>query len=206
MLGLPKATEMSKQLPKKNIYAKFQMSNTEKERLDADISRITIVNEISSAKVNIADGEKVKSFFVLLVALKRKDFDEKNIAALSKLISQNMLFVLEYKEECRLAIYHTKLMQTDWKPTEEQRIELKGLNLDAVWENIVKGIAFDNEELAVSNEELTLDEKLAIQDRIQKLKKEIERLEKKARAEKQPKKKFEIVSQIRKLNKELENV
>lgn len=206
MLGLPKATEMSKQLPKKNIYAKFQMSNTEKERLDADISRITIVNEISSAKVNIADGEKVKSFFVLLVALKRKDFDEKNIAALSKLISQNMLFVLEYKEECRLAIYHTKLMQTEWMPTGKAVIELKGLNLDAVWENIVKGIAFGNEELAVSNEELTLDEKLAIQDRIQKLKKEIERLEKKARAEKQPKKKFELVQKVKELKREIDEL
>lgn len=201
MLGLPKATEMSKQLPKKNIYAKFQMSNTEKERLDADISRITIVNEISSAKVNIADGEKVKSFFVLLVALKRKDFDEKNIAALSKLISQNMLFVLEYKEECRLAIYHTKIMQTEWMPTGKTVIELKGLNLDAVWENIVLQVGgFEIER------ENTLDEQILLEEKRRKLKKEIERLEKKARAEKQPKKKFEIVNQIRKLIKELENV
>lgn len=28
-------------------------------------------------------------------------------------------------------------MQTDWKPTEEQRMELQGLNLDKVWENVV---------------------------------------------------------------------
>lgn len=47
MLGLPKATEMSKQLPKKAIYAKFQMNTAAKEKIDADISRITIVNEIA---------------------------------------------------------------------------------------------------------------------------------------------------------------
>ena len=50
MLGLPKSTEMSKQLPKKAVYAKFQMNTAAKEKIDADISRITIVNEISPAK------------------------------------------------------------------------------------------------------------------------------------------------------------
>ena len=42
MLGLPKSTEMSKQLPKKAVYAKFQMNTAAKEKIDADISRITI--------------------------------------------------------------------------------------------------------------------------------------------------------------------
>lgn len=77
MLGLPKSTEMSKQLPKKAVYAKFQMNTAAKEKIDADISRITIVNEITPTKINIPAGEEVGSFFVLLVALKKKDFDEK---------------------------------------------------------------------------------------------------------------------------------
>lgn len=110
MLGLPKSTEMSKQLPKKAVYAKFQMNTAAKEKIDADISRITIVNEITPAKINIPAGEEVGSFFVLLVALKTKDFDEKTVATLSKLIPQNILFVLEFEGQSKLAIYHTKLM------------------------------------------------------------------------------------------------
>ena len=125
MLGLPKTTEMSKQLPKKAIYTKFQMNTAAKEKIDVDISRITIVNEIAPNKVNITSGEDVKSFFVLLVSLKNKEYDEKTIATLSKLIPQNILFVLEYEDESRLAIYHTKVMQTAWMPTEEQKVELK---------------------------------------------------------------------------------
>lgn len=62
MLGLPKSTEMSKQLPKKAIYAKFQMNTAAKEKIDTDISRITIVNEITPNKVNIPAGDEVKSF------------------------------------------------------------------------------------------------------------------------------------------------
>lgn len=201
MLGLPKTTEMSKQLPKKAIYTKFQMNTAAKAKIDADISRITIVNEIAPNKVNIPTGEDVKSFFVLLVSLKKKEYDEKTIATLSKLIPQNILFVLEYENESRLAIYHTKVMQTEWKPTENQQIELQGLNLDTVWENIVKSL-----ECGVWNEELSLDENIALHNKQEQLKKQIEKLEKQARAEKQPKKKFELVQKIRELKKEWEKL
>ena len=51
---------MSKQLPKKAIYAKFQMNTAAKEKIDADISRITIVNEIAPNKVNIPAGDEVE--------------------------------------------------------------------------------------------------------------------------------------------------
>lgn len=192
---------MSKQLPKKAIYTKFQMNTAEKAKIDADISRITIVNEIAPNKVNIPAGEDVKSFFVLLVSLKRKEYDKKTIATLSKLIPQNILFVLEYENESRLAIYHIKVMQTEWKPTENQQIELQGLNLDTVWENIVKGL-----ECGVWNEELSLDENITLHNKQEQLKKQIEKLEKQARAERQPKKKFELVQRIRELKKEWEKL
>ena len=199
MLGLPKSTEMNKQLPKKAIYAKFQMNTAAKDKVDADISRIVIVNEISPSRINIPAGEEVGSFFVLLVALKKKDFDEKTIAALSKLIPQNILFVLEFEGQSKLAVYRTKLMQTDWKPTESCTLELRGLTLDKVWENAIRSL-----ELGVWNEELSLDENLALHERREKLEKEIAKLEKQARAEKPPKKKFELVQRVRALQKQLD--
>lgn len=198
MLGLPKATELNKQLPKNAIYAKFQMNTAERTKIDADISRITIVNEVSPAKINIADGEQVKSFFVLLVALKRKDFENKTIITISKLIPQNILLVLECDGEAKLAIYHTKLMQTDWKRKEELSIELKGLNMDAVWENIIvqiSGITIEQGN--------TLDEQIAVDEQRMKIQKKIDRLTKAAKIEKQPKKKFELTQQINKLKRQL---
>lgn len=198
MLGLPKATELNKQLPKNAIYAKFQMNTAERAKIDADISRITIVNEVSPAKINIADGEQVKSFFVLLVALKRKDFENKTIITISKLIPQNILLVLECDGEAKLAIYHTKLMQTDWKRKEELSIELKGLNMDAVWENIIvqiSGITIEQGN--------TLDEQIAVDEQRMKIQKKIDRLTKAAKIEKQPKKKFELTQQINKLKRQL---
>lgn len=198
MLGLPKATELSKQLPKNVIYAKFQMNTAEKAKIDADISRIIIVNEVSAEKVHIAAGEQVKSFFVLLVALKKKDFDDKTIITISKLIPQNMLLVLECGDEAKLATYHTKLMQTEWKRKEALSVELKGLNLDSVWENIIMQIGG-----ITVNQGNTLDEQIAAGEHRQKIEKEIAKLEKQARAEKQPKKKFELVQKANVLKKQL---
>ena len=89
-------------------------------------------------------------------------------------------------------------MQTDWKPTESCIIELRGLNLDKVWENIVVDIG--GVSIADGN---TLDEQIAADERRQKIEKEIAKLEKQARAEKQPKKKFELVQQIKKIQYEI---
>lgn len=194
MLGLPPATQMNKQLPKKAIYAKFQLNTAAKNKVDADISKISIVHEITPDNVNIPAGENVKSFFVLLVSLKKKAFDPKTIALLSKLIPQNILFILECDGESQLAIYRKKLMQTQWLPTDGQKIALRGLDLDRVWENIVVDVGGVQVE-----EGHTLDEQITVDDRRQKLEKEIARLEKLARAEKQPKRKFELVQQISKM-------
>ena len=197
MLGLPKTTEMLKQLPKKAIYAKFAMNTAEKDRFDADVSKIMIVNEISPSTTTLEKGAEISSFFVLHVVLKNKEYDEKNISLLSKLVPQNILYILEHEGKCQLAIFYTKLIRNEWKPIDEQFVKLDGLDLDTVWENIVKQIGSIDVQKGNS-----LEEQIFINQHHDKLKKEIARLEKLARKENQPKKKFELVQQIRKLKEE----
>lgn len=199
MLNLPKSTELNKQLPKKAIYAKFQMSPAAKAKFDADISRIIIVGEISPKTTGITQGQTVSSIFVLQVVLKQKNFRPNTIAQISKLIDQNMLLILDCETERKLAIYHTKLIQTDWAPADACTIELKGLDLDSVWENLITQVG----GITVQQGN-TLDEQIVADEERAKLAKEIARLEKLARAEKQPKKKFELVQQIQQLRTELE--
>lgn len=195
MLGLPQSTELMKPLPKKAIYAKFDMNAAAKEKFDADISRIAIVHEISPQTVKtIAATEEVPSFYVLLVTLKKRDYDVHTIALISKLINQNMLLVLEYKDECRLAIYHTKLIQSDWQETADCRLQLKGLDLGAVWQNVV--IQVGGIEIEEGH---SLEQQIAADEHKAKVQAEIEHLEKLARKETQPKKKFELVQRIQKL-------
>ena len=195
MLGLPKSTELNKLLPKKAIYAKFQMNTAQKERFDGEISRISIMGELSPATTGLAAGAAVRSIFVLLVALKRPDFQANTIAQLSRLIDQNMLLILEHESRRKLAIYHSKLIQTDWMPSDNCTVTLKGLDLDAVWENLI--VQVGGITIAQGN---TLDQQIVADEKRAKIEKEIARLEKLARAEKQPKKKFELVQRIKQLS------
>ena len=122
MLGLPTQTEVKKQLPKNAIYTKFQLNTAQKEKLDSDIARLVIVNEVLPTTINIEAGKEIKGFFVVHVALKKKEYSESTIIQLSKLIPQNILFVLEFEDIVQLAVYHTKLMHTEWLPKEEPTI------------------------------------------------------------------------------------
>ena len=201
MLGLPKATELSRQLPKKAIYAKFNMNAAARDKFDAEISRITIVNEVSPATVAVSAGEQVKAFYVLLVSLKRKEYDERIIGQLSRLIEQNMLFVLEYGGEACLAVYHNKVLSSEWTTRDALSISLKGLDLDTVWQNII--VQIGDVQIEEGN---SLDDQIALDVKRAKLQKEIDRIEKLARIERQPKKKFELVQQENNLRKQLEEL
>ena len=201
MLGLPAATEIRKVITKKKVYERFgtEMSAERRKSFDADVARITLVNEISPVSVNIPEGEGVKSFFVILIALRKKDYDKQNIAFIAKMFGQKLLLVLEYEGQHSLAIWQTRLIQQDWTAPENLRVEIIGLDLDKVWENIVAGTA--GVEVAQGQ---SLDEQLAAQQKRQKLEKEIAKLEKLAWAEKQPKRKMEYVQKIHQLKATLE--
>ena len=148
--------------------------------------------------INIEIGKEINGFFVVHVALKKKEYSESTIIQLSKMIPQNILFVLEFEDNVQLATYHSKLIHTEWLPKEEPSITLKGFDFDTVWENII--ISIGSIEVHQGN---TLDDQLAINDKKAKLEKQITQLEKQARNEKQPKKKFELASQANALKKEL---
>lgn len=202
MLKLPEVTQLQKSLPKVQIYRKFQLTNSQQTKFDADISRIDIVNEVSSRTIpSIKEGEKVKSFYVLSVTLKTKNYETRNIERIAKLIPQNLVFSLQFEEEIQIAVFCEKVFATDWMPESKASIQLTGLNFDEVWENIIKKI-----EGGEWDNDLTLEENIDLKERKEKLQKEIEKIEKLARKETQPKKKFEYVSQKRKLEEEIENL
>ena len=96
MLGLPASTEIRKVITKKKVFEHFgaDMSAERRKSFDADIGRITLVNEVSPVSVNIAAGEDVQSFFVILIALRKKDYDKQNVAFIAKMFGQKLLRVL----------------------------------------------------------------------------------------------------------------
>ncbi len=200
MLGLPKATETNRQLPKTLVYKQFALTAQQRDRFDADVSRMAIVNVVSPDTVpGLATGESVKSFYVLSVSLRHKDYDAKNIAMLAKLIPQHILFALQYGDEMQLALFQEKLFVSPWHRTDTiPTLSLNGLNLDSVWENIVTTIG----NFSIQGEN-TLKEQIQQDEELAKLLKRIEMLEKRCRQEKQPRRKAELFEELKQLKNKI---
>ena len=199
MLGLPKSTEISKQLPKKAIFDRFKPSPADRKLFDEQINRMAIVAEISPQTVAIKASEDVSAVYVIQVTLKTPECDKKNIALLSKLIDQRMLFVLVYGDDAQLAAYRAdKVILSEKNPLAEWTLPLTWIDLGAAWENIIAQIG--GIDLAGGHD---LDATIAENARREKLTKQITALESKAMKERQPRKKWEIAEEIKRLKIEI---
>ena len=200
MYNLSPQCTINKPLYKKAVFEKFNLKTAERDRFDADISKMVLMAYVSPDRVPaLSEGKDIKGFYVLQVMMKRKEYDTKNILLLQKLIPQKIVFALQYEAQTQLCIFHTRLQQSEWNDTESTEIPLKGLTLDEVWENIVATIG----NLDIEAEE-TIEEQIINREEREKLLRQIEMLEKRCRAEKQTRKKFELHQQILKLKEELD--
>lgn len=201
MFQLPLATAINKPLYKKAVFDKFNLIAIKRDRFDADISRMALVARVSTATVPaLTKGKEIEGFYVLQVALKRKDYDSKNILMLQKLIPQKLVFALQFEEQTQFCIFHTQLQQSAWMPTAEAAIPLQGLSLDDAWNSIVATIG----GLDAQAEE-SIEEQIIHREQREKLLRQIESLEKQCRTEKQTRKKYELHQQIIKLKEGLKN-
>ena len=107
-----------------------------------------------------------------------------------------MVFAMQYEEQTQFCIFHTRLQQSAWMATDEAAITLQGLTLDDDWNNIVATIG----GLDAQAEE-TIEEQIIQREQREKLLRQIETLEKRARVEKQTRKKYELQQQIENLKK-----
>jgi hypothetical protein len=202
MFGLPKSTEINKQLPKKAIFDKFKPSASDRKLFDEQINRLSIVTEISPQTVSIAADEDVAAIYIILVHMKTDDCDKKNIILLSKLIDQNMLFALQYDGNIKFAAYRAnRVLMSESRPIDDWKFKLKGFNLKSTWDTLVADVAKIE---TVENKDL--DEIIIQNEFKKKLKKRISMLEKKAMNERQPRRKWDLAEEIKQLKKQLKGV
>jgi hypothetical protein len=195
MLNLPQKTLIQKALPKNAIFARFELTSAERKHFNDQISRLTIVAEISSNTTNITPGKKIKAIFVVVVALKSDDCAPRHIAMLAKNIKQNMVFVLSHESKGRLAIAHSgKVFISDPAVLDSLALNISGLDLDHVWNATLATIG--NFQWQPGDD---IDEVIAKHEQYTKTVKKIAQLEQKARTESQPRRKWTLVEEIRKL-------
>ena len=199
MFNLPQTTLINRPLYKKAVFEKFNLKTAERDRFDADVSRMAIVAQISPKTVPaLGNGKDVPILYVLQVQMKRKDYDTKNILMLHKLIPQHLVFALQFEQQTQFCIFHTRLQQSEWMPIDNAVISLNGLSLDDVWNNLVAEIG----NLDTTSEE-SIEQQIINKEQKAKLLQQIESLEKRCRAEKQTRKKYELHQQIMNLKEDL---
>lgn len=194
MLNLPESTEVKRPLPKTQLYKRFDWKPSQRESFDGDVARLDFVNWIAPRTLPaIAEGDEVKEIFIIEVSLKSRYFDSKNIVLLAKSIPQRVIYLLRYDNDATLAVYHTKLFTSPWKSLSDIILHIDGLNLDAVWQNIVAFVG--DLEVADSN---SLTEQIRIDEERARLVRQIESLERLMRSTSQPRRQRELYSEIKK--------
>lgn len=201
MFNLPEATEIRKNIFKNKIYSKYkeELSGNKKEKFDREISKIIITNEISEKTIKIPKTEEISSIFLIGIDLKTRDYTESNIVLITRLFGQNILYILNYKDQYKLAIFKDKLITSQWKKEEEIDLRLQGLNLSSIWDNLIIQVG----DIEVE-EGKTLEEQIEIDERREKLEKLIIKTKKKMAREIQAKKKHELFKELKKYKEELE--
>lgn len=212
MLKLPKSTEFNKRIPKQKFYKNIAVTSAMKKAFVEQIRIIYWRNKIAATTLNVAAGEQVAEIEVFEMRMSSPELDESVLRQIDREIPYHILFLLEYEGRYRAVIGYKeaaagktafkvdRYYYTDWLDADELPVYLKGLSLDAVYENFVRqiaGTALDSDESA------TLKESVERQKQREQLEKQIVALETKIRKEKQPKKKFELVSELKKLKEGL---
>ena len=212
MLGLPQSTEVKRPLPKAQLYKRFDWKPSQRDCFDGNVARLDFINWISPRTLPaIAEGDEVKELFVIEVSLKKRDFDTKSIVLLAKSIPQRVIYALRFEDDVMLAVYHSKLFTSVWQSSDTATLSLAGLNLDAVWVNIVNSVR--SEQLEVdsslfttnSSPLTTLTEQIKVDEEHAKLMRQIESLERQMNASKQPRRKRELYQRIKMLKCTLHN-
>lgn len=201
MFNLPETTEIRKNIFKNKIYSKYkeELSGNKKEKFDREISKIIITNEISEKTIKIPKTEEISSIFIIEIDLKTRDYTESNIVLITRLFGQNILYILNYKDQYKLAIFKEKLITSQWQKEEEIDLRLQGLNLSSIWDNLVIQVG----DIEVE-EGKTLEEQIEIDERREKLEKLILKTKKKMAREIQAKKKHELFKELKRYKEELE--
>ena len=205
MTEFPVSTRVNRRVPKEAFYKHLTLTAALKDKFVTDVDRIVIENSLSNDSLNLNAPSEIKEILVLSVTLKKQEFDGKIVEAIAKQNPHKLLFVLVFEDKKKLALYHSKLYNTDWTNENEISLKLNGSSLDEIWQSFIEQTALYRER-AKNLGSLSIDERLARQERITKLEKLIEKTEKSAWKETQPKKKFELYSKLKGYKIELEDL
>ena len=214
MFGLPEATYFGKLVPKNKFYDKLSIDKKLERSFIDQINSIRWAHKLSADTLNVSKGSTVDEIEVFHIKLKTSELDLNVLRQMDKQLHYHLIFILEYEEQYQLwtgykeesvntAFKVGNYYHTDWVTEDSFSLRIDGLNMDNIYENLVRQIA--GNELVKENDE-SLKETVERKAEREKLEKEIERLRAKVRKEKQFNRQIEFNTELKKLQKQLEEL
>ena len=216
MLGFPVSTEFNKRIPKQKFYENLDVSPALRRVFVDQIRLVYWRNKLAASTLNIAAGDAVTEVEVFEVRLNEPQFDEAVLKQIDKEIPYHILFILTcdgkaqawigYKEAAASgsnAFKVSRYYHTDWVPEDELHLSIDGLNMDAVYESLVRQIAGDTLQ---SDSGESLKESVARDEKKKQIEKQITALESRMRKEKQLNRRMEVNAELKRLRKDLEKI
>lgn len=196
MINLPDRCKVNKFIPKKTFYEKIGVSTSIKDDFINNIDKITWLYKLSEDTLGISKSKDVEEIQIFEIILKEKVLPKNIMKIISKAIPYKILFVLKYDKDYCYSIKVDNIYFTEWN--EDIELNINGLTLETIYENIVKSIIKEN------NNTNTFDNIIENKSKVDELSKKIEQLTNKVNNEKQFNKKVELNLELQRLKKEME--
>ena len=192
-----------------------ELSTSVRAEFQNNVERLILANILRQETTNISKGKNAQEIDVFEFLLKEKQVSNNLIKEIDSAIPKYILFVFKCNDAIQLAISYKepsindnkykviKTYKTEWQKEEDIKLEITGLDLDAVYNSFITQIANGQVE---TNE--TTDIKSAVEKSInvEKLQKKIEALKSKIRKEPQFNKQLTMKKELKELQKTLEEV
>lgn len=211
MIDLPENTRAHKRLPKEAFYQHLNLTAALKEKFVSDVDRIFVEYSLTQERLNLSNESAIKEIMLLVVTLKKKEFDGKVIEAIARQNKHELVFLLLYpsegrdEREAQLAVYRGRLYRSPWMPETNISLAAQGFSLEEIMAGFIEQIAL-TEDTAKNAENISIDERLHLQEQIEKLTKLIEKTERAVWKEVQPKKRFDLYQKLKGYKQELEEL
>ncbi len=214
-LKLPAKALVNRKIPKNKFYEKLQAGKALKAKFVQQVDHVIWKYKLSKDTINISPSKDIEEIQIFEVHLKERLLSKEILECIDRAIPYPILFILIYQEEFQLAVaYKQRSKQyedkstvdsyyfSDWYDHSSETFEiLKGLDLRAVYENMVRAL-MPGQQI----HETSLQEAVDRHKQAQALQREISRLEAKIKKEKQFNRKVEYNLELQTKLKELKDI
>jgi len=195
-MELPQSTAYGRIIAKDKLYEHGGASRALQDVIAKQVGRIRWANKIAPSTMNIASDDEITEIELIDIELRVSytELDRRILPLIIKAIPYSLLFMLVSRENTYYAVvYRGKVYHSEMPP------RIIGSGTKSIWENLVRQIA----DIPLS--EVPLADIIEETERTNKLAQQIEALERKARSERQPRRKLEYANEIKRLKELLKN-